>query len=313
MRLAVASLALALAACAQPQTNPRGPAVQAPLLTAESFEMADGMRLHYRRWSPGAGEPKAVILALHGFNDHSRSWEMPAETWAKAGIATYAYDQRGFGRSPAPGIWPGTDALVEDLREAIGALRVRHRDAPIFVAGESMGGAVIMAAHRAGALARTRGAILGAPAVRGRETLTLWSRFWLWALAHTVPGFSPTVEGTNIRPSDNIPMLRELGRDPLVIKRTRVDSLYGLVGLMDDAFAAAPRFDLPALVLVGANDNLVPDTAMRAMLENLPPSPPAERRVETYTGGYHMLFRDLARARVHDDVARWVLERTEPR
>jgi alpha-beta hydrolase superfamily lysophospholipase len=46
------------------------------------------------------------------------------------------------------------------------------------------------------------------------------------------------------------------------------------------------------------------------MLENLPP---AERRVETYPGGYHMLFRDLARDRVHDDVARWVLQRTVPR
>jgi acylglycerol lipase len=308
-----ALLASMLAACAQPQVNARGPAIQAPMLTAENFEMADGARLAYRRWSPEAGEPKAVILALHGFNDHSRSWEMPAETWRRAGIATYAYDQRGFGRSPAPGVWPGTETLVADLREAIGALGARHPQAPIFVAGESMGGAVIMAAHRAGGLAATRGAILGAPAVHGRETLSWWSRFWLWTLAHTIPGFAPTVEGTNIRPSDNIPMLRELGRDPLFIKRTRVDSLYGLVGLMDEASAAAGGFDATALILVGANDNLVPDTAMRVMLENLPPAPPADRRVETYPGGYHMLFRDLARGRVHDDVARWVLERTDPR
>lgn len=313
MKIFAALLALVLAACAEPRVNPRGPAVQAPALTADAFEMGDGARLHYRRWAPEAGEPKAVILALHGFNDHSRSWELPAEAWARVGIATYAYDQRGFGRSPAPGIWPGSDSLVADLREAIGALRVRHREAPIFVAGESMGGAVIMAAHRAGALTGARGAILGAPAVRGRETLSAWSRFWLWALAHSIPGFAPTVEGVPIRPSDNIPMLRELGRDPLFIKRTRVDALYGLVGLMDEAFAAAPLFDAPALILVGANDNLVPDTAMRAMLEKLPSAPPAERRVETYVGGYHMLFRDLARARVHDDVARWVLDRTGPR
>jgi acylglycerol lipase len=305
-----ALVALTLAACAQPQTNPRGPLVQAPALTAEAFEMADGMRLHYRRWAPEAGEPKAVILALHGFNDHSRAWELPAASWAAAGIATYAYDQRSFGRSPAPGIWPGSEALVEDLRAAIGLLAARHRDAPVFVIGESMGGAVILAAHRASALSGARGAILSAPAVRGRETLGPWSRFWLWALAHTVPGFAPTLEGTGIRPSDNIPMLRELGRDPLFIKRTRVDALYGLVGLMDDAFAAAPGFDAPALILVGANDNLIPDTAMRTMLERLPA---AERRVETYPGGYHMLMRDLARDRVHDDVARWVLERTPTR
>jgi alpha-beta hydrolase superfamily lysophospholipase len=313
MKFLAALLALALGACAEPRTNPRGLAIQAPALTAGNFEMADGARLHYRRWAPDAGEPKAVILALHGFNDHSRSWELPGEAWARVGIATYAYDQRGFGRAPAPGIWPGTAALIDDLREAIGALRARHPQAPIFVAGESMGGAVIMAAHRAGALPGARGAILGAPAVRGRETLSAWSRFWLWTLAHTIPGFAPTVEGTGIRASDNFPMLRELGRDPLFIKRTRVDALYGLVGLMDDAFAAAAGFDAPALILIGANDNLIPDTAMRAMLEKLPPAPPAERRVEIYSGGYHMLFRDLARGRVHDDVARWVLARTDPR
>ena len=67
MRRLVAVLALALAACAEPRTNPRGLATQAPTLTAESFEMADGAKLHCRRWSPEAGEPKAVILALHGF------------------------------------------------------------------------------------------------------------------------------------------------------------------------------------------------------------------------------------------------------
>ncbi|MCA3267965.1 MAG: alpha/beta hydrolase [Azospirillum sp.] len=311
--LIAAVLAAMLAACAQPQTAPRGPALHAPALTQDDFVMADGARLFVRQWTPESQAPKAIVLALHGFNDHSRSWELPAESWAKAGIATYAYDQRGFGRTATPGIWPGTAALIADLGEALELVAARHPRIPVFVAGESMGGAVIMAAHRAGALTRARGAILGAPAVRGRAALSPWSRAWLWLLAHSVPGWAPTVEGTGIRPSDNIPMLRELGRDPLVIKRTRVDALYGLVDLMDAAAEAAPGFDPPALFLIGANDNLVPGTAMRAMLDRLPPAPPAERALETYGGGYHMLFRDLARAKVHDDVARWVLDRTDPR
>jgi alpha-beta hydrolase superfamily lysophospholipase len=172
-----------------------------------------------------------------------------------------------------------------------------------------MGGAVIMAAQAAGGLGAAKGAILSAPAVRGRETLSAWSRFWVWALAHTIPGFAPTVEATGIRPSDNIQMLRELGRDPLVIKRTRVDALYGLVGLMDAAFAAAPGFDAPAIFLIGANDNLIPDDAMQAMRDLLPPSPPADRAEKTYPAGFHMLLRDLGRAKVQADVADWVLER----
>ncbi len=306
MRLVAVLLLLLTAACAQPSQQGLGPARHAPAFDDASFTMADGAVLPYRLWQP-AGEIKAVILALHGFNDYSRAWEMPAETWAKAGIATYAYDQRGFGAAPQPGIWAGEVALTNDLRAAVALVAAKHPGVPVFVAGESMGGAVIMAAHAGGGLGVAKGAILSAPAVRGRETLSWWSNAWLWILAHTIPGFAPTVEGTGIRPSDNIPMLRELGRDPLVIKRTRVDALYGLVGLMDAAYAAAPAFDPPALFLIGANDNLIPDDAMGAMLDRLPKT--GARTVKTYTTGFHMLLRDLGRAKVQADVADWVLER----
>jgi len=306
MRLVAVLLLLLTAACAQPSQQGLGPARHAPAFDDASFTMADGAVLPYRLWQP-AGEIKAVILALHGFNDYSRAWEMPAETWATAGIATYAYDQRGFGRAPQPGIWAGEVALTNDLRAAVALVAAKHPGVPVFVAGESMGGAVIMAAHAGGGLGVAKGAILSAPAVRGRETLSWWSNAWLWILAHTIPGFAPTVEGTGIRPSDNIPMLRELGRDPLVIKRTRVDALYGLVGLMDAAYAAAPAFDAPALFLIGANDNLIPDAAMGAMLDRLPKT--GARTVKTYTTGFHMLLRDLGRAKVQADVADWVLER----
>ena len=44
--------------------------------------------------------PQAVILGLHGFGDYRKAWEEPAEIWAKAGITTYSYDQRGFRRQP---------------------------------------------------------------------------------------------------------------------------------------------------------------------------------------------------------------------
>lgn len=309
-RLAVLLLLLLTTACAQPSQQGIGPAIQSPSFDDTSFAMADGAVLPYRLWRPES-EIKAAIVALHGFNDYSNAWKMPAETWAKSGIATYAYDQRGFGAAPRPGIWAGDAALTGDLRAVIALVAAKHPGVPVFVAGESMGGAVVMAAYTSGGLGAAKGAILSAPAVRGRETLSWWSNAWLWLLAHTLPGFAPTVEGIGIRPSDNIPMLRELGRDPLVLKRTRVDALYGLVGLMDAAYAAAPAFDATALLLIGANDNLIPDDAMGAMLERLPKT--GDRTVKTYTTGFHMLLRDLGRAKVQADVAEWVLERAKSR
>ncbi len=67
------------------------------------------------------GKPKAVILGLHGFGDYRKAWDEPAEIWAKDGITTYSYDQRGFGSSPTRGRWPGTEPLVDDAKTMISA------------------------------------------------------------------------------------------------------------------------------------------------------------------------------------------------
>src|SRR5205814_80154 len=73
-----------------------------PRFAGRGFVTADGTVLPLRQWLP-AGPVKAVILALHGFNDYSNAFEGPGDAWAKRGIATYAYDQRGFGAAPERG------------------------------------------------------------------------------------------------------------------------------------------------------------------------------------------------------------------
>ncbi len=49
-----------------------------PRFTDTGFVAADGQILPLRKWLPqaqGKGEPKAVILALHGFNDYANAFE----------------------------------------------------------------------------------------------------------------------------------------------------------------------------------------------------------------------------------------------
>ena len=81
--------------------------------------------------------------------------------------------------------------------------------------------------------------MLVAPAVWGRVTMSVLERVSLWAGDALFPGLELTGRGLNITPSDNVPMLRALSRDPLVIKATRVDTVKGLVDLMDLALASA--------------------------------------------------------------------------
>lgn len=309
-----AVLAAFLAAACTPQINARGQSIQAPEMRADAFVVEDGAVLPYRHWpAADAAAPQAVIVALHGFNDHSRAWEMPAQAWAARGIALYAYDQRGFGRAPRPGIWAGSDALIADLASVHALVQARHTGVPVFVAGESMGGAIAMTAVARGAIPGAPGTVLVAPAVRSRATLSWFERSGLWLLYNTIPGFAPTVEVQGIVPSDNVQMMRELARDPLFLKRTRVDTLKGLVDLMDESSAAAPALGMPLLVLIGARDTLVPGDPMARMLASLPPAPPADRQAIEYPLGFHMLLRDQERARVHDDVAAWILARVPPR
>jgi alpha-beta hydrolase superfamily lysophospholipase len=303
-------LLLALGACA-PQLQPPSTNSAAPQLLADRMVMDDGAALPLRQWRP-AGEPKAVILALHGFNDYSFSFDAPAKAWAEAGIATFAYDQRGFGATAYRGLWAGEDRMMDDLRVAAGLLRARYPTTPLYLLGESMGGSVVMAAAASTDPPPADGLILAAPAIWGRETQGPVQSGFLWLAAHTVPFAELTGEGMHVHPSDNIAMLRALGRDPLVIKATRVDAIYGLVNLMDRAYDAAPRLRGRALVLYGSREDILPGSAVVAMLHRLPTDAGRRPRIALYAKGYHMLLRDLEATTVRTDIAAWIADPAAP-
>src|ERR1041385_3798971 len=109
---------------------------------------------------------------------------MPGKVWAKLGITTLAYDQRGLGMNANPGIWSGAETMRADLDDAIAAARTRYPGVPVFALGESMGGAVVLTAlasdrPRADAsadaptLKTADGIILVAPAVWSRSDMPL--------------------------------------------------------------------------------------------------------------------------------------------
>lgn len=299
-----AALLATLSGCAAP---PPGP----PPQDGDAFTMADGMRLPYRAWLP-AGDPWAVVLALHGFNDSRDAWELPAPVFAAAGVAVYAPDQRGFGATAVRGLWPGADALADDAAAIAAELRRRHPGKRLVLMGESMGGAVLM--H----MATSRGGLPGdglvllAPAVWGRAAMNVFMQGGLWLMATLVPGLTATrpPPGVRIVASDNVEALRALGRNPLTVKATRFDTLRGLVDLMDLALAAAPRMPShPTLFLYGAHDTIIPPAATRATWRALPE---AGIRRALYPNGYHLLPRDLGRAAPIGDILAWLRDPAAP-
>lgn len=308
MRRALASVlgaALALAACA-PEIQVSGTtSLAAPALRGDHIQTADGAALPVRAWLP-AGRPKAVIVGLHGMNDYSNSFAMPARRWQMQGIATYAYDQRGFGNTPQRGVWPGLDRLIEDFKTAVALVRRRHPGVPVYASGTSMGGGVVLAAMARPDAPALDGIILEAPAVWSRATMPVYYTATLWVAAHTIPQFRLSGREVTRVASDNREVLRDLGRDPYVLKGARIDAIYGVVDLMDAAYDAALRVRVPVLLLYGAKDQIIPKAPIEAVARRLPER---LKRVALYANGWHLLYRDLQADVVHRDVAAWIADR----
>lgn len=304
--LSILVLVLMLSGCASRLTVDPGPMDRAAQMPGGHIVTRDGLTLPVRHWRAET-ETKAVIVALHGFNDYSAFIKDAAVYFAARGIDVYAYDQRGFGAAPFAGSWFETKRYLTDLRDAVRLVGARHPGTPLYLLGASMGGAVVMSMLAETPMeSRVAGAILSAPAVWGRETMP-WYQTALLRIASTLaPRMHLTGRGLKIQPSDNIEMLRELGRDPLVIKGANVAAIHGLVDLMDLALASAANFRSRALILYGSRDEIVQALPTRTMMARLPDDTDSLRRVAVYGNGYHMLLRDLQAETVWRDIAAWI-------
>ena len=312
-RLALIILMLMLSACTsmtvqRAGTPPMG--FVGPRLETDSVVSFDGARLGLSKWE-ATGEPWAVVVAAHGMNDYANAFHFAGPVWAKEGVTTYAYDQRGFGRSPGRGIWAGEDLMVVDLRTVTALVRARHPRAIIVVAGESMGGSVAAAAFASDNPPAADRLVLLSPGVWGFKTQPLPYKTALWFAANFTGSkvYTPPRFVTNrIYPTDNIDELRAMGRDRLMIWGARSDTLYGLVKLMDHAAKDVGEDRLPTLYLYGARDDIIPKKAAFKAVKNLTPAD----RTAYYAAGHHLLTRDHQGPVVMADVLAFIRDPEAP-
>lgn len=293
-----------LAGCA-PTVIPAGQTTRLPALEEGSYVAADNTVLPLAVWPATKGAeklPRAVILGIHGFGDYRNAWEDPAAIWAGDGITTYAYDQRGFGGSPTRGRWAGTSTMVDDIKTVTGLIRERHPKVPLYLAGESMGGALVLAA--ADRDLDVDGLILLATALRSRDTLGPLLNGGLEFFAYVVPWLPVGPTSIDFQPTDNPRTMEKLRKDPMILRNPRVDLGYGLVEAMDAAKAATRRISKPFLMLHGLGDRLVPQGPVKSAIELMPRRP--DSHLAFYRDGYHMLLRDKEGSLVAKDIVAWI-------
>jgi alpha-beta hydrolase superfamily lysophospholipase len=312
--LVLALSILALAACApivqQAGRPPTG--FQGARIEADRFVSFDGTRLGLSVWkAQGVSEPKVVIIGLHGMNDYAGAFRTAARYWAADGITTYAYDQRGYGRSPRRGIWAGEDLMDEDLRTFAMLVRRRHPHATIAVVGESMGSAVAITAFASDRPPDADRLILCAPAVWGWSSQPLPQRVSAWIAGHTVRSWSvepPRFIAERIQPTDNLELWARILRDPLMLWDTRFDAIYGIVDLMEDAWKWTGRIEVPTAYLYGQRDQAIPPKPAFEAAARLKPTD----RTAWYARGYHLLLIDHQARNVWRDVEAFIADPSAP-
>jgi alpha-beta hydrolase superfamily lysophospholipase len=275
-------------------------------VASEHFVSFDGAELGLTSWLPANDEePRAVVIALHGMNDYANTFYLAGPWFAAHGVAVYAYDARGFGRSPNRGLWPGEDLMMEDLRTAIIVARRTHPTAKIVVIGDSMGSAEAIATFGGLNAPEIDRLVLVAPAVWGWSTMPDQYALALWVGAHTFPWRAvqpPRGVVRRVIASDNREALLQAGRAPHMIWSTRIDAVYGLVGLMETASERTANLDGHVLFLYGAHDQIIPRNSAIAAARRLPRS----ARTAFYADGWHWLLRDNQREVVFADILAFI-------
>jgi len=105
-----------------------------------------GIKIPIRAWIP-LDRPKEVLLCVHGLGFSSESFAEFGQEMARRGIAVYALDVRGFGA------WMKRredrcdfESCLTDIESALKTMRKSYPRTNIYLVGESMGGAIALAA-----------------------------------------------------------------------------------------------------------------------------------------------------------------------
>lgn len=309
---AIALFALFLSACASLQPEYPVERIDVPHFepAQNRFITFDGIELGLTVWGEDIAEPQYVVIGVHGMNDYANAFHMAAPWWAVHGVRTYAYDQRGFGRSYGRGRWQNEDAMREDLRTAVHIVKELHPDSVITVVGISMGGAVAMSTFGAPDAPEIDRLILSGPGLRGWGAIPVEQRIALWISARVRPAWVvvPPRRFVKIEPSDNSEMLQRTWSDPLMQRVNRIDQVHGVVALMETAHDSASLLPERTLFLYGARDIVIPEAGVRRTTPLLPD----HVRTAYYQNGYHMLMRDLQAETVWRDQLQFMMDPAAP-
>jgi alpha-beta hydrolase superfamily lysophospholipase len=267
------------------------------------FNGVGGVRIVYDVWEPDEGGCRGVVVLCHGYAEHARRYDHVAKRFGESGLAVYALDLRGHGRSGGKRVFlRDISEYTDDFHTLVGIAAGEYPELKRVVLGHSMGGGVVFAygvEHPDDYAAM----VLSGPAVAAQDGVSPVMVAVAKTLGKILPGL----------PVEQLPA-DAVSRDPAVVAAYENDPLVhhgklpaGIARALIDVGETMPlraaALTAPLLVVHGEADKLIPVEGSRHLMERVGSE---DAHLKVYPGLYHEVFNEPERAVVLDDVASWI-------
>jgi alpha-beta hydrolase superfamily lysophospholipase len=269
----------------------------------ETFKGGGGLAIFTRSWRP-TGKPRGVVVIAHGFNSHSGQYAEVATWFATAGLAAYALDHRGRGRSEGERFHVEKFSdYVDDLATFIKRVKMREPGLPVFLLGHSAGG-VISALYAldhqseiAGLISESFAFELPAPG---------FALAALKGLSRIAPHLR-VLKLKNEDFSSDPKVVDSMNRDPIIAGESETAKTVAELIRADERLRVEfPRITLPLLILHGTKDKAAKADGSRFFKET---AGSGDKSLKLYDGAYHDLLNDIGREKVVSDIVDWIQTR----
>jgi alpha-beta hydrolase superfamily lysophospholipase len=267
------------------------------------FNGIGGVRIVYDVWEPDDSDCRGVVVLCHGYAEHARRYDHVAKRFGESGLAVYALDLRGHGRSGGKRVFlRDISEYTDDFHTLVGIAAREYPELKRVVLGHSMGGGVVFAygvEHPDDYAAM----VLSGPAVAAQDGVSPVMVAVAKTLGKILPGL----------PVEQLPA-DAVSRDPAVVAAYENDPLVhhgklpaGIARALIDVGETMPlraaALTAPLLVVHGEADKLIPVEGSRHLMECVGST---DAHLKVYPGLYHEVFNEPERAVVLDDVASWI-------
>jgi acylglycerol lipase len=266
----------------------------------------DGVRLHYLCWSTGRSPPWAVIIFLHGVASHGAWFGETATDLNHQGVAVYAPDRRGSGRSGGPrGHLDRYERALDDVEEVVRLVSSEHVGTPLFLAASSWAAklAVVYAALRPAPLS---GLLLLSPGLLPRVNLSPGRRVRVIVGHIITPTARLPIPLTPTLYTANPPYVDLIQTDPLRLLEATAQFFWETARLDRRRRHAAARLRMPLLVLQGKDDKMMDVAGTRSWFSRLGVE---DKTYRAYPGAGHTLDFEPDRRQYLADMVGWLSAR----